>query len=368
MNEAGAGGSSSGPLLAAYDGLVCDLDGVVYRGGRAVPGAPEALHRALTEGVRVVYATNNASRPPAEVVAHLSGLGVPASIASVVTSAQAGALRVLEVVGAGERVVALGGAGVVAALSEHGLVPVRPGAARAAAVLQGYGPDLTVSDFESAARHLGRGVPWIATNADLTLPVEWGLAPGNGAYVELLGSVVGRKPDAVTGKPAAPLYDLAVERLSVPRQRVLAIGDRLDTDIEGADAARVHSAWVLTGVHRPSALVAAGRAVPTYVIGSLGDLFEPYAAPRRSDRGWVCAEFVARVVAAPGGAHLTLTREHGAGESQAVPRGEPLPIEAVRAGLAALLDARASGRVDLAELVRVAARLDEGQGADRPSR
>jgi HAD superfamily hydrolase (TIGR01450 family) len=364
VNQSGDERSPGAPLLAAYDGVICDLDGVVYRGGAAVPGAPEVLHRAAARGVALVYATNNASRPPAEVVAHLTGLEVPASIESVLTSAQAGAVRVLEMVGPGKPVVALGGPGGAAALAERGLVPVRAEAGSAAAVLQGYGPDLTVSDFASAAHHLVGGVPWVATNGDLTLPVEWGAAPGNGAYVELLGSVVGRQPDAVTGKPATPLYDLAVERLAVPRQRVLAIGDRLDTDIDGAAAARLHSAWVLTGVHQPSALVSARGAVPTYVIGSLRELFEPYAAARRSDGGWVCGEFVATVeVTAPGGATLSLVRADRAGETpQQEPLGEPVPIEAVRAGLAALLDARGSGRAVQAELVRAAERLDGRQG------
>jgi HAD superfamily hydrolase (TIGR01450 family) len=363
VNQTGDGGPDSGPLLAAYDGLICDLDGVVYRGSQAVPGAPEVLHRAIAEGLRLVYATNNASRAPAEVVAQLTGLGAPASLGSVVTSAQTGAVRVLEAVGAGQRVVALGGPGVTAALAEQGLVPVPPKAVSAAAVLQGYGRDLTVSDFASAARHLARGVPWMATNGDLTLPVEWGVAPGNGAYVELLSSVVGRRPDAVTGKPAAALYDLAVKRLSVPRERVLTVGDRLDTDIDGAEAARLHSAWVLTGIHRPSAIVARRGALPTYVLASLRDLLEPYAATRRTDRGWVCGAFVGTVEsAASGGASLSLARAPRAGEAlRDVPRGEPLPIEAVRAGLAALLDARGNGRVDLAELVRAAQWLDEGQ-------
>lgn len=353
-------------LLGAYDALICDLDGVVHRGHRAVPGAPEALHRVLEGGRRVVYATNNASRTPEDVVAHLSGLGAPATVETVVTSAQAGAVRIRELVPAGSPVVALGGPGVVAALAEQGLVPVAPTFAQGAAVLQGYGPALMVGDFAAATRHLLGGVPWVATNGDLTLPVEWGIAPGNGAYVQLLASVVGRAPESVTGKPAAPLYELAVDRLAVPRERVLAVGDRLDTDIDGAHAAGVDSAWVLTGVHAPSDLVATGRPSPTYVIASLTELHQPYAVPRELGEEWVCGSHRVSVdVGAQGGVRLCLTSElrgEGAIETRAATTdGHPpgnWPIEAVRAGLAALIAAREAGLASTPDLVMAARVLD----------
>jgi HAD superfamily hydrolase (TIGR01450 family) len=361
VTGAPAGHVSDGEsLLSAYDALICDLDGVVHRGHRAVAGAPEALHRALASGRPVIYATNNASRPPSDVVAHLTGLGAPATVETVVTSAQAGAVRVREMVPSGSAVVALGGPGVVEALAEQGLRPVSPDAAEAAAVLQGYGPTLTVADFAAATRHLLGGVPWVATNGDLTLPVEWGAAPGNGAYVELLRQVVGRGPDAVTGKPAAPLYDLAVARLGVSRERVLAVGDRLDTDIDGAVAAGVDSAWVLTGVHGPSDLLATGRPRPTYVIGSLTELHEAYAAPRRTGDAWVCGPFSATVVTDPvPEVRLVVEVVSNSPEHRGtLLGGERWPIEAVRAGLAALLEARDTERAPAAALARAAALLD----------
>lgn len=358
-----AGSDAGTSLVAAYDALICDLDGVVHRGHRAVPMAPEALARVLAEGRRVIYATNNASRPPEDVVAHLAGLGVPATVETVVTSAQAGAVRVRELVPEGSAVVALGGPGVVAALAEVGLDPVRPDASAALAVLQGYGPSLTVADFAGAARHLHGGARWIATNGDLTLPVEWGTAPGNGAYVQLLASAVGRTPEAITGKPASPLYDLAVDRLALPRRQVLAIGDRLDTDIDGAAAAGVDSAWVLTGVHAPSDLVAADRPAPTYVLSSLAELHEPYAAPWRSGEGWACGDHHATVArAADGPVELRISsgvHGHAAGsESVGSSVGDAVPIEAIRAGLAALLSAREGGLAPTAELVHAARLLD----------
>src|SRR4051794_36697914 len=120
-------GDAAGAIpIAGYDALVCDLDGVVYRGDEAVPGAPSSLRDMTTRGVRVLYATNNASRLPAEVADHLRGLGVPTRDADVVTSAEAGAAILSGRVPAHAAVLALGGEGVSWALAREGLRPMSP--------------------------------------------------------------------------------------------------------------------------------------------------------------------------------------------------------------------------------------------------
>lgn len=330
-------------LVAAYDGVVCDLDGVVYRGADPVPGAPKALQEMRTRGVKIIYATNNASRVVAEVAEHLAELGAPATPDDVVTSAGAGAARLTGTLPAGARVLALGGEGVVEALARAGLDPVQPADTgddptrdSIAAVLQGLGRDLRVRDFETAARLLGQGMPWVATNDDATLPLPWGQAPGNGAYVDLLAAVLGRRPDVV-GKPHPPLYRLALDHLGTEASRTLAVGDRLATDIDGAAAAGLDSAWVLTGVDRPSDLMAT-RAAPTYVLGSLADLFEPYAAPVERAGSWHCGAATAQFT----DGHLRLCADGAS------------TVEAVRAGVTALLGERAAGR-SRDELARAAA-------------
>lgn len=337
---------SAEPPRQGYRALVCDLDGVVYRGAGAVPGAPAVLGRLAAHGTRIVYATNNASRPPAEVAEHLAVLGLPVTAEDIVTSSQAGAAELTEVLPAGARVLALGGPGVAAALSEVGLDAVLPGTADAedpvAAVLQGFGRQLTVQDFETGARHLFTGAVWVATNVDSTLPLEWGLAPGNGAYVTMLAATVGREP-TVVGKPHAPLYRAAVERLGTTAEVTLAVGDRLDTDITGAVAAGLDSAWVLTGVHRPSELLHRHEdGVPTWVIGGLSELEQPYAAVSRTAEGCSCGG--GRVAVSPQGLE--------------VEAGQARPVELVRAGLVALLDAIAAGRADSGGLEDAARELD----------
>lgn len=233
--------------------VVCDLDGVVYRGPDAVPYAVEAL-RALS--VPVLYATNNASRAPAVVAAHLCELGLEANADDIVTSAQAGAAAIAQRVPGG-RVLAVGGEGVAIALRERGLEPTQT-ARDCDAVLQGYGRDVSAADLAEASYAIAAGAWWVATNTDATIPNERGVGPGNGALVAAVQMAVERPPDRVVGKPFPDLYVVAADRLGLAAERILAVGDRLDTDIEGAIRAGMPSALVLTGVDS----AAAGRAAP----------------------------------------------------------------------------------------------------------
>ena len=238
----------------AIGALVCDLDGVVYRGPLAVPHAVDVL-RAVR--VPIVFATNSAARAPAVVAEHLRTLGLEVSPEQVVTSAQAGAAAVAEA-RPGARVLAVGGDGVRQALVEAGLVPVRT-ADRVEAVLQGYGAQVSASDLAEASYAVAAGAWWVATNTDATIPNDRGIAPGNGALVGVVEKTVGRPPDRVVGKPHPDLYVVAARRLGVSAERILALGDRLDTDIEGANAAGLVSALVLTGVDSRASAGSADR-------------------------------------------------------------------------------------------------------------
>lgn len=357
MSERSSGASD------AYDGLICDLDGVVYIGQAAVPGAAEALDRFRALGLGIVYATNNAARLPSEVAAQLAQLGVTCTDDDVVTSAQAGAAHLATVLPPRSIVLALGGPGVAGALRAASLIAVAPGgeAIEVAAVLQGLGRELTVTDFEVAARHLTQGALWVATNPDATFPLEWGLAPGNGAYVRVLEATTGRHP-IVVGKPEPPLYELATERLGTETSRTLAIGDRLDTDIDGAAATGIDSAWVLTGVDPPSALFRRpGLAPPTFVVGSLTELFEANvlldavrSEPEHADEGvYRCSTATAKVTLGQGhdGATTRLELRDSRGESAP-------PMPRIRAGLAALLAVRDRGDLPLEQVETLARDLD----------
>jgi glycerol 3-phosphatase-2 len=257
-------------LLSSHDALLLDLDGVVYRGAEAVPHAVEALKLASSSGVRTAYVTNNASRPPAEVADHLRRLGIEVADHDVVTSAQAGAREVAARVPAGSRVLAVGGPGVAEALIARGLVPVASATDDPAAVMMGYGPDVSWRELAEASYAVGAGAVFVATNTDSTVPTDRGIAPGNGTLVGAVRTATGREP-VVAGKPYAPLMVESVERIGAASP--LVVGDRLDTDIEGAHASGLPSLLVLTGVTGAEQLLAAPpNRRPTYVTADLRGL------------------------------------------------------------------------------------------------
>ncbi|MSZ77399.1 MAG: HAD-IIA family hydrolase [Actinobacteria bacterium] len=262
-----------------------DLDGVVYVGGRAVPGAPDHLESARKLGMRLAFVTNNASRTPETVAAHLVDLGIAAEPGDVVTSAQAAARLVARRIPARSRVVALGAEGLVAALQSEGLVVVGV-EDEAQALVSGYGPDLRWSDLMRAAVRVRDGLWWVASNTDLSIPTAYGTAPGHGVLVDMLARFSGVTPE-VAGKPARPLLDETVRR--VGGTRPLMIGDRLDTDIEGARIAEVDSLLVLTGVTGLTELVAARVAErPTFIACDLRGLLEPHPSVTESGGATRC--------------------------------------------------------------------------------
>lgn len=296
--------SRAGILVERFDGIICDLDGVVYRGSEAMPYAVESLLSALSAGVRVIYATNNASRTPAEISAHLKALGLPGSPSRVVTSAQAGADLVAKRCPPGSLVLAVGGQGVSLALEEAGLrpAPVQPsrGAQPVVAVLQGFGAEVAWTDLAEIAYAVQAGALWVATNLDSTLPTERGVAPGNGALVGAVRSAVKGDP-VVVGKPHRPLYDLSASALGTGSERTLVIGDRLDTDIVGAANTGMASLFVLGGVHGFSDVAEASPvARPRYVATDLRSLHSAYAEPvldLADSSRWVCGGAQASVSA-----------------------------------------------------------------------
>ncbi|MFC7219416.1 HAD-IIA family hydrolase [Streptomyces polyrhachis] len=266
-----APGGSAVPLDRAYDTALLDLDGVVYAGGAAIDHAADSLASARRNGMHLAYVTNNASRTPQAVAAHLTELGVPAAPGDVVTSAQAVARLIAEEVPAGARVLTVGAEGLYAALRERGLEPVDSADDDPAAVAQGYGgPGLEWGRFAEAAYAVARGVPWFASNGDRTLPSGRGIAPGNGAAIEVVRIATGAEP-RIAGKPMPPMHRETVLRTGA--KRPLVVGDRLDTDIEGAYNGGVDSLLVLTGVTDAGQLLAAvPQQRPTYVAADLRGL------------------------------------------------------------------------------------------------
>ncbi|WP_205472156.1 HAD-IIA family hydrolase [Nocardioides sp. SYSU D00038] len=332
--------TSDGPLCRAHDLVMLDLDGVVYVGGRAVPGAPEHLAAAREAGAAVAFITNNASRPPETVAAHLTELGVPAAAEDVVTSAQAAARVLVERFGAGARVALLGGPGLEAALAEAGVVAVDVDDESAVALVTGYGPEVLWREVMRAAVRVRDGLPWVASNTDLSIPTDYGVAPGHGVLVETIARFAEAEP-VVAGKPARPLLDETVRRMDA--QRPLMVGDRLDTDIEGAEALGLPSLLVLTGVSGLAEVVGAPEGSrPSYLAPDLAGLLVEHRAPERLEDGaalggWHASVHDGHLVVAGAGTDDDWWRVVAAAAWSAADRDGSVP------GCAGLLPGRATG-------------------------
>ncbi|MGV9270381.1 HAD-IIA family hydrolase [Kitasatospora sp. NPDC003701] len=286
-----APGGSELPLTEAYDTALLDLDGVVYAGPNAIDHAADSLAAARTAGMRLAYVTNNASRPPRVVAAHLTELGVPAEPADVINSAQAAARVVAEKVPAGSKVLVVGGPGLEEALAERGLVAVRTLAEEPLAVVQGFDPSVGWAHLAEASYAVQSGLPWVASNTDLTVPTAHGIAPGNGTLVAAVRAATGVEPE-VAGKPLPPMHRETVLRTGA--RRPLVVGDRLDTDIEGAFNGGVDSLLVFTGVTTAAQLLAApAEHRPTYLAEDLRGLLTAHpAVTGQPDGGFGCGGWV----------------------------------------------------------------------------
>jgi HAD superfamily hydrolase (TIGR01450 family) len=257
-------------LSSEYDAALLDLDGVVYLGGTPIPHAADALAEAAKQGMRLAFVTNNASRTPHAIAAQLSGMGIQATATDVVTSAQAAAHLISDRFPAGSPVLVIGGMGLRLAVRDRGLRPVSTAADRPVAVVQGYSSDIGYGLLAEGALAIRAGAWYVASNADATLPSTRGPQPGNGSLVQVLVTATGQQP-VVAGKPEPPLHAESVERVSA--KRPLVVGDRLDTDIEGAVRGGADSLLVLTGVSGPAdVLLAPVQRRPTYIAADLTGL------------------------------------------------------------------------------------------------
>lgn len=251
-----------------HDGLLCDLDGVVYAGGGAVPGAVETLTALAERGVPVGFVTNNASRAAESVAEHLRSLGVPARAEQVFGSAPAGVDLLEETLGTGSgRVLVVGSDYLRQVVRERGYEVVDSAQDRPDAVIQGFDPGVGWADLAQAAYAVNAGAVWVATNLDASIPRAEGIAPGNGALVGAVGRATGTAPVAA-GKPEPQLFRSAARALGL--ERPLVVGDRLDTDIRGGNAAGFDTVLVLTGIDtREGADAAPVADRPTWVLDDL---------------------------------------------------------------------------------------------------
>jgi glycerol 3-phosphatase-2 len=230
----------------------------------------------------------------------------------------------------------VGGNGLRIALRERGLRPVSTAAEKPAAVVQGFSPDMSYGLLSEGVLAIRAGARYVASNADRTFPTARGAELGNGSLVAAIAYATGVQP-VVAGKPETPLHAEAVERTGA--KRPLVIGDRLDTDIEGAVNGGADSLLVLTGVTGPADVVLAPpHQRPSYLAADLNGLLEAHPEVTAAGDGWQCRGWTARASA---GQPLELT---GSGDA----------IDGLRAACAAVWQAGPGDRPDSADAVRQA--------------
>ena len=256
-------------LAERYDCILFDLDGVLYRGEAAVPSAPPTLTELRRRSVRPIFLTNNSSRTPFQVAEKLRGIGIEAEPGEVVTSALATAELLAE--RGGGRAFVIGQDGVREALSDAGIAIVDGDPEEADLVVVGYDGGATYGALKRASLLVQRGARLVATNADGSYPAADGLWPGAGALLAVITTTTGAEPEIV-GKPFAPLFEAGRRRGGGGRP--LVVGDRLDTDIEGAARLGWDSMLVLTGVSAREDVERLG-IVPTVIAEDVSGLLAP---------------------------------------------------------------------------------------------
>jgi glycerol-1-phosphatase len=259
-------------LADEFDGLLVDLDGVVWIGREPVPGAAEALRSLIEGGKPVVFVTNNPGRPPATYAERLRALGVPASVEQFVTAGTVTASLAARRAGAGASAFVIGAEAFHEAAAAAGLRLLDGERGRGAqAVLVSGHRGFDYEELLTATLALQSGAGLFATSRDPNLPMPGGLWPGTGAVLAAVETASGRTAE-IGGKPERHLFDLARERLG-GAERVAMVGDRIASDVEGGRRAGLVTILVLSGASTREEAQAA-RPGPDHVVDDLGRLCE----------------------------------------------------------------------------------------------
>lgn len=237
-------------------GVIFDMDGVLWRGDQPLDGLAELFRWLAESALPYALATNNSSKTPADYVAKLERMGVSGVPPErIVTAGTATAEALKRRYPAGTTVYVVGMGGIRQALDEAGfdLLPDDASAPPAQVVVCGVDFALTYDKLRLATLHIRRGADFYGTNPDRTFPTPEGLVPGAGSLLAALVAATDVTP-TVIGKPHPPMFEMALAMLNAPAENVLMVGDRLDTDIQGAQAVGLRTALLLTGVTTPEML------------------------------------------------------------------------------------------------------------------
>ena len=262
--------------LRSLRGFLLDLDGVLFRGDRAIPGAADLLQHLLETATPFCILTNNSTRTPEEYVRKLAAIGVTISPAHVLNSALVAASYLERRKAADQRVLVVGSDSLRALLRARGIV-VTEAWQEASDVLVGLDRQLSYEKMAAASLAIGRGARFLGTNSDRSFPSERGFEPGNGALLSMLETTTGIAPE-VLGKPFATMFEAALARLATAAKQTAMIGDRHETDIVGAAQAGIFTIAVTTGAATREQLVAS-TPPPDCIFPSVQEILDALRSP-----------------------------------------------------------------------------------------
>jgi HAD superfamily hydrolase (TIGR01450 family) len=257
-------------LADEYDGLLVDLDGVVWIGRELVPAAVEALTKLLGDGKEIVFVTNNSVRQPSAYAVRLRDAGIATPDDRVITAGAATARLAAGRVAAGGTAFVIGAPGFKETVAAAGLALLDGEAARSAdAVVVSGHREFDYAELLTATRALQAGAALFATSRDPTLPMPGGAWPGTGATLAAIETASGKRAE-IGGKPEPHLFEQA--RALIPGAgRVAMVGDRIASDIEGGRRAGLATILVLSGASTREEAEAA-KPGPDHVIDDLTGL------------------------------------------------------------------------------------------------
>ena len=236
--------------LDRLETLLIDGDGVLWRGDQAMPGLDRFFDIVRLRGMRWALLTNNNTRTISEYLAKLAGFGIEASAGQIFSSSTATAAYLKKRYGLGAPVHAVGMKGVIETLQDAGFLvsygEEMPDHA-VVAVAAGMDRALTFNKVKVATRLILGGAEFVATNTDGTYPAADGISPGTGMVIGALQGTTGVTP-TVIGKPEQAIYVAALEAKNADKATTAMIGDRMETDILGAQRLGIPTIGVLTGV------------------------------------------------------------------------------------------------------------------------
>ena len=255
-------------MLDKIRAIVADMDGVLWRGMQPLPGMKALFNFCCRESIAFALATNNSRKTPDDYIHKLAGMGVHGIEARhILTSGTATASYLQQEYAAGTRLFVVGGDGLKQMLVQAGFALVDEDAD---VVVCGIDFDLTYSKLRTATLQIRRGARFIGTNPDSSFPSPEGLVPGAGSILTLIQAASDTAP-TIIGKPERAMFDAALRQLGTGPAETLMIGDRIGTDIQGAQAVGFKTALVMTGVETEASLKASAIQ-PDFVFEGLPEL------------------------------------------------------------------------------------------------